>query len=114
MLFVEDDDAVRDLARRVLINLGYSVMEAVMLSELHQGSIDLLLTDVVMPEMSGRQLALKLEPLRPGMRVLYMSGYTDDTLLRYGVQENQVPFLQKPFTADALVAKVKKAISGCS
>ena len=65
-------------------------------------------------QWSGRQLALKLEPLRPGMRVLYMSGYTDDTLLRYGVQENQVPFLQKPFTADALVAKVKKAISGCS
>ena len=119
VLLVEDEHAVRDLAQRVLINHGYSVIEAqhgeeaVMLSELHQGSIDLLLTDVVMPEMSGRQLALKLEPLRPGMRVLYMSGYTDDTLLRYGVQENQVPFLQKPFTADALVAKVNKAISGC-
>ena len=120
VLLVEDEHAVRDLAQRVLINHGYSVIEAqhgeeaVMLSELHQGSIDLLLTDVVMPEMSGRQLALKLEPLRPGMRVLYMSGYTDDTLLRYGVQENQVPFLQKPFTADALVAKVNKAISDCS
>ena len=60
----------------------------------------------------SRQLAQSLEPLRPDMRVLYMSGYTDDTVLRYGVQEDKVPFLQKPFTPDVLVDKVRQVING--
>ena len=95
ILLVEDDDVVRNLARRVLGDHGYSVVEArhgeeaLAMSELHKGPIHLLLTDVVMPKMSGRQLAQNLERLRPDIPVLYMSGYTDDTVLRYGVQENE-------------------------
>jgi CheY-like chemotaxis protein len=120
VLLVEDEDVVRNLARRVLSDHGYGVLEArqgeeaLVLSELHNGPIHLLLTDVVMPEMSGRQLAHNLEPLRPDMRVLYMSGYTDDTVLRYGVKENEVHFLQKPFTPNALVAKVRQVIDNGS
>ena len=118
ILLVEDDDVVRNLARRVLGDHGYSVVEArhgeeaLAMSERHKGPIHLLLTDVVMPEMSGRQLAQNLERLRPDIPVLYMSGYTDDTVLRYGVQENEVALLQKPFTPDALVAKVREVIGG--
>jgi len=118
ILLVEDDDVVRNLARRVLGDHGYSVVEArhgeeaLAMSELHKGPIHLLLTDVVMPKMSGRQLAQNLERLRPDIPVLYMSGYTDDTVLRYGVQENEVALLQKPFTPDALVAKVREVIGG--
>ena len=118
ILLVEDDDVVRNLARRVLGDHGYSVVEArhgeeaLAMSERHKGPIHLLLTDVVMPEMSGRQLAQNLERLRPDIPVLYMSGYTDDTVLRYGVQENEVALLQKPLTPDALVAKVREVIGG--
>ncbi|MEE3258745.1 MAG: ATP-binding protein [Candidatus Latescibacterota bacterium] len=117
VLLVEDEDVVRNLARRVLSDNGYSVLEArqgkeaLVLSERHDGPIHLLLTDVVMPEMSGHQLAQNLEPLRPDMRVLYMSGYTNDTILRYGVQEDKVPFLQKPFTPDVLVDMVRQVIN---
>lgn len=117
ILLVEDEDVVRNLARRVLSDHGFSVLEArqgeeaLVLSELHEGPIHLLLTDVVMPEMSGRQLAQNLELLRPDMQVLYMSGYTDDTVLRYGVQEDRVPFLQKPFTPNGLVAKVHQVLN---
>ena len=118
ILLVEDDDVVRNLARRVLGDHGYSVVEArhgeeaLAMSERHKGPIHLLLTDVVMPKMSGRQLAQNLERLRPDIPVLYMSGYTDDTALRYAVQENEVALLQKPFTPDALVAKVREVIGG--
>jgi two-component system cell cycle sensor histidine kinase/response regulator CckA len=90
---VEDEDVVRDLARRVLSDYGYDVLEArqgkeaLALSELHAGPIHLLLTDVVMPKMSGRELAQNLQALRPDMPVLYMSGYNDDKVLRYGMQE---------------------------
>ena len=82
------------------------------MSELHKGPIHLLLTDVAMPEMSWSQLAQNLERLRPDIPVLYMSGYTDDTALRYAVQENEVALLQEPFTPDALVAKVREVIGG--
>jgi two-component system cell cycle sensor histidine kinase/response regulator CckA len=93
ILLVEDEDVVRDLARRVLSDYGYDVLEArqgkeaLALSELHAGPIHLLLTDVVMPKMSGRELAQNLQALRPDMPVLYMSGYNDDKVLRYGMQE---------------------------
>lgn len=117
ILLVEDEDVVRELAHRILRDCGYRVLEArkgeeaLMLAELHDGPIHLLLTDVVMPEMSGRQLAENLTPMRPDMKILYMSGYTDDTILRYGIQAGEVDFLQKPFAPKALVAKVRQVLN---
>jgi len=117
ILLVEDEDVVRDLAHRILRDCGYCVLEArkgeeaLMLAELHEGPIHLLLTDVVMPKMSGRQLAEHLTPLRPDMKVLYMSGYTDDTILRYGIQAGDVAFLQKPFAPRALMDKVRQILT---
>ncbi|MBT4504152.1 MAG: response regulator [Gemmatimonadetes bacterium] len=117
ILLVEDEDVVRELANRILCDCGYRVLEArkgeeaLMLAELHDGPIHLLLTDVVMPEMSGRQLAENLIPLRPDMKILYMSGYTDDTILRYGIQAGDVDFLQKPFAPKALVTKVRQVLN---
>jgi signal transduction histidine kinase len=116
ILLVEDEDVVRDLARRILHDHGYDVLEArqgeeaLALAELHGGPIHLLLTDVVMPKMSGRQLAEHLGPRWPDMKVLYMSGYTDDAILRYGVREEEVSFLQKPFSSEGLVAKVRQVL----
>jgi len=117
ILLVEDEDVVRELAHRILRDCGYRVLEArkgeeaLMLAELHEGPIHLLLTDVVMPEMSGRQLAENLTPMRPDIKILYMSGYTDDTILRYGIQAGDVDFLQKPFAPKALVAKVRQVLN---
>ena len=116
ILLVEDEDEVLNLTRRILLDHGFHVLEArrgeeaLVLSELHDGPIHLLLTDVVMPEMSGRQLAERLIFLRPDVKVLYMSGYTDDTVLRYGIQEKEVAFLQKPFSPDALIDKVRQVL----
>ena len=116
ILLVEDEDVVRDLASRILRDYGYEVLEArkgeeaLVISELHQGPIHLLLTDVVMPEMSGRELAQELNPLRPAMKVIYMSGYTDDAVVRHGVEESEMPFLQKPFVPDDLVLKVRNVL----
>ena len=113
ILLVEDEDVVRDLAREVLEGRGYSVVaarhagEALLIAERHPGPIHLLLTDVVMPHMGGRELAERVAPLRPGIRVLYVSGYTDDEVLRHGVMEDEVAFLQKPFTAEALLERVR-------
>lgn len=112
MLLVEDEDAVRALALRVLRSHGYTVLEArdsgeaLRLSEQHWGLIHVLVTDMVMPGMSGRQLAARLAPVRPELRVLYVSGYTDNAITHHGVLEPETPFLQKPFTPNALVRKV--------
>lgn len=117
ILLVEDEDVVRNLAHRVLRDNGFDVLEArkgeeaLVLAELHNGAIDLLLTDVVMPEMSGHQLAQHLGPQRPNMRILYMSGYTNDDVLRYGIHQGHVPFLQKPFGPDDLVSKVHQVLN---
>ncbi|MFT5377228.1 MAG: signal transduction histidine kinase [Candidatus Latescibacterota bacterium] len=117
ILLVEDEEVVRNLAHRVLRDHGFDVLEArkgeeaLVLAELHDGTIDLLLTDVVMPEMSGYELAQHLGPQRPDMRILYMSGYTNDDVLRYGIHQGHVPFLQKPFGPDDLVAKVHQVLS---
>jgi PAS domain S-box-containing protein len=113
ILLVEDEDVVRDLAREVLEGRGYSVLaarhagEALLVAERHPGPIHLLLTDVVMPHMGGRELSERVAHLRPGIRLLYVSGYTDDEVLRHGVMEAEVAFLQKPFTAEALLERIR-------
>jgi DNA-binding NtrC family response regulator len=87
-----------------------SAEDARCLASAHAGPIHLLLTDVVMPQMSGRQLAEQLGPLRPEMRVLYMSGYTDDAVVRRGVKTSSSSFVSKPFAPDDLARKVREAL----
>jgi nitrogen-specific signal transduction histidine kinase/CheY-like chemotaxis protein len=110
VLLVEDEEQVRDLIDAVLRSRGYRVLaarhpeEALRICNEHDGSIELLLTDVIMPRMNGRELADRVLAARPGIKVLYMSGYTDDVVLQRGV--SHVAFLQKPITPDALGRKV--------
>ncbi|MFH1950913.1 MAG: ATP-binding protein [Pseudomonadota bacterium] len=116
ILLAEDDDSLRELVRSILQKYGYSFLEAqdgkeaLRLSEQHEGPIHLLLTDVVMPGMSGRELADRLQPLQPKMRVLYMSGYTDNAIVHHGVLESGIQFIQKPFTPKVLVSKVRMVL----
>ncbi|VTR94811.1 multi-sensor hybrid histidine kinase : Multi-sensor hybrid histidine kinase OS=Chthoniobacter flavus Ellin428 GN=CfE428DRAFT_6228 PE=4 SV=1: Response_reg: GAF_3: PAS_4: PAS_4: GAF_2: PAS_9: PAS_3: HisKA: HATPase_c: Response_reg [Gemmata massiliana] len=116
LLLVEDEDGVRALARHVLRGCGYTVLEArdgveaLRLTGEHRGRIHLLLTDVVMPRMNGRQLAERLMELVPGIQVLFLSGYTDDAVVRHGILEAEVAFLQKPFTPGSLAAKVREIL----
>jgi signal transduction histidine kinase/ligand-binding sensor domain-containing protein len=116
VLLVEDEDAVRLLASRVLQRAGYTVLtaasgeEAMEVTARYMGPIDLLLTDVVMPGMSGRELAQQLLPQRPGMRLLYTSGYTEDATVRHGVSGLATAFLEKPFGPDALTRKVREVL----
>src|SRR4029077_10309765 len=118
VLLVEDAAPVRALARRSLEAHGYRVLDAsdgpraLELSARHGAPIDLLVTDVVMPGMSGRELAERLAPVRPGMKVLYTSGYTDDAMVRQGVLTAGVAFLQKPFVPDSLARKVREVLDG--
>jgi len=113
ILVVEDEDAVRTLTRRVLESKGYTVLDAnqglaaIELAEKHDGPIHLLVTDVIMPQMSGRALAQALSAVRPSMRVLYVSGYTNNAIVHQGVLDPGTPFLQKPFTPKALASKVR-------
>jgi len=117
ILVTEDEEEVRKLAVRILNGQGYTVLEAshgeeaLFIAKKHIANpIHLLLTDVVMPKMSGRELAEHLRPLYPEMKVLYMSGYTDDTIIRHRVLEQKVDFLQKPFTVDRLTKKVREVL----
>ncbi|MBI2526920.1 MAG: PAS domain S-box protein [Candidatus Rokubacteria bacterium] len=116
ILLVEDEEPLLDLGREILRAAGYAVLaardgaQALEISEAHAGPIDLLLTDVVMPRMSGRALAEQLTRLRPGMRVLYMSGYTHDTPGLQGVLEPGTALLQKPFSPPGLAAKVREVL----
>jgi two-component system cell cycle sensor histidine kinase/response regulator CckA len=116
VLLTEDDDAVRRLVRSALRQHGYQVLEAanggeaILLSEQHAAPIDLLITDVVLPRMSGRHLAERLTAARPAMKVLFMTGYTDDAIVRHGVERSEVALLQKPFTADDLIGRVRQVL----
>jgi signal transduction histidine kinase/CheY-like chemotaxis protein len=116
VLIVEDEHAVRALAERMLRNAGYRVLvacdggEALLLCEKHGGEIDLLLTDVVMPQMSGKELADRLAETRPEMKVLYMSGYTDEAIDHHGVLDAETHFIAKPFTVSELTHKVRNTL----
>ncbi len=117
ILLVEDDAGVLDLGRTMLETLGYRVLTAASPSQALElvgqaKSIDLLLTDVVMPEMNGAQLAQQLRELRPELRVLYMSGYTADIIAHHGVLHQDIHFLQKPFDLQAISIKVHEALQG--
>jgi CheY-like chemotaxis protein len=114
ILLVEDDDQVREANRTILQRNGYTVVEAadgkqaLALSDLHNGRIDLLLTDVVMPLMGGRELAERIVERRPDLKVLFVSGYTQDPL------EDGAAFLQKPITPDTLLRKLRGVLGAAS
>lgn len=115
ILLVEDEEQVRKIVEEILTSQGYRVLtapngeSALALAKQYEGEIHLLITDVVMPVMGGRALVEQLSPLRPQMAVLYMSGYTDDAVVRHGLVGEQQAFIQKPFAADALARKVRSA-----
>jgi CheY-like chemotaxis protein len=117
VLVVEDEEAVRDLVRQVLHSNGYTVLEAsqgeeaIAICESHPGPIHIMLTDVVMPLMSGRQLADRVARLRPEMRTLFASGYPDGAITRHGVLTAGTAFLQKPFTPERLERMVREVLS---
>jgi two-component system cell cycle sensor histidine kinase/response regulator CckA len=116
ILLVEDESMVRALARRILSRHGYRVIDApgggdaFLLAEREPGPIDLLLTDVVMPKMNGRELYERLRAGRSGLKVVFMSGYTDDIIAQHGVLDPDMIFVQKPFAADVLLKAVRRAL----
>jgi PAS domain S-box-containing protein len=116
ILFVEDEQSVRELVCEYLAARGYRVLEApdgmqaLEIAAAHKGKIQLLVTDVVMPRVSGRDLAARLTAVRPDLKVLYISGYTDDSVFRHGVLEGGMAFLQKPFNLKALAAKIREIL----
>jgi CheY-like chemotaxis protein len=116
ILLVEDEEAVRGLACRILERQGYRVIpaqhgrDAMEIATKEEGRIDLVLTDVVMPGMNGRGLVERLSGIRPTIKSLYMSGYTDDDIIRRGFIEPSKSFLQKPFTSEALLQTVRKVL----
>jgi hypothetical protein len=120
ILLVEDEDAVRTLTRRILAGRGYRIVEArngreaLAAASSVRGPIDLVLTDVVMPEMGGRELAEAMAITRAETPVLFMSGYTDDDILRRGLHAPGTAFLPKPFTVRDLTESVRRALDGAT
>lgn len=116
ILIAEDDDGLRQLATRILTKAGYQVFSAARYDQAeeialeHGSSIHLLLTDVVMPEVSGKELADRLTAKYPQMVVLYMSGYTDEVVLTKGVRKGTMHFIAKPFTPASLAQKVREVL----
>jgi two-component system cell cycle sensor histidine kinase/response regulator CckA len=115
LLVVEDEEFIRDGICEYLRSLGYTVFaadsghQALLVASEHE-RIDLLITDVVMPKMSGRELSQMLESLRPDLKTIHMSGYTDDAMLRHGIHELNATFLQKPFRLGTLACKVRDTL----
>jgi DNA-binding response OmpR family regulator len=120
ILLVEDDPQLRELSSSVLGHCGYRVLKAatpeegIAICESNHQEIRLLVTDVVMPRMNGRQLAERIQKLCPKIRVLYISGYTDNAIVHYGVLDPGLWFLAKPFTLSALVAKVREVLDSAT
>jgi CheY-like chemotaxis protein len=118
VLVVEDDAAVRDVTVRALRDGGYRVLEAASgraaldVAAAAHPAVRLLVTDVVMPDMSGRQVAEALQARVPALRVLYVSGYTQNTIVHHGVLDSGIEFLSKPFTPSALLARVRQVLDG--
>ena len=118
ILLVEDDESVREAALNILVNSGYTVLEAaggekaLELCKTHGDSINMLIADVVMPEMSGPELARRMKAFCPAAKVLYMSGYTDTHIVHHGVLKEGIAFLQKPFTLKSLIMKVRNVLDG--
>lgn len=118
VLLVEDEASVRELVTRMLESAGYQVLtagdgeSALAMASTHDGPIDLLITDVVMPRMSGRELAETMQSQIPALKVLFMSGYTDDAIICHGILEADVMFLQKPFSPDTFLDKVNELFEG--
>jgi signal transduction histidine kinase/CheY-like chemotaxis protein len=116
VLLVEDEPAVRALAALILGRIGYRVLTAedgpgaLRLWKEHGPEVDVLLTDVIMPQMSGVELAQKLRALNPQLRVLFMSGYTDDTIAKHGLRPDEIPMLEKPFTAESLASRLRAVL----
>jgi two-component system, cell cycle sensor histidine kinase and response regulator CckA len=117
ILLVEDEKGVRELAREYLEMSGYTVIEAedghtaLELASMHAGTIHLLMTDVVMPGISGRELAERVKRLRPKISVLYMSGYTDQAVVHHGILDMDAVLLQKPFTLATLSSKLRELLT---
>jgi two-component system, cell cycle sensor histidine kinase and response regulator CckA len=120
VLLVEDEDLIRDLAEQILGEAGYRVLpaanagEAMEIAERLDEPIDLLLTDLVMPGISGADLAQRLALRHPGMRILYMSGYSDSLIFRHGVLQERAAFLRKPFSAAELERRVAELLAGAA
>lgn len=116
ILLVEDEESVRDVALMILEELGYNVIEAangkeaLALAENEKGQIDLLMTDIVMPGMNGRELAEKILKAHPEIKVLYTSGYTENVIVSHGVIEDNINFIGKPYTLQSLGLKIREVL----
>jgi two-component system cell cycle sensor histidine kinase/response regulator CckA len=116
VLLAEDSDLVRKLAEHILEKQGYTVLsgasgtECLELLENHGGPLDLLITDVIMPDLNGNELYQQVAAHRPGTKVLFMSGYTEDVIVHHGVLQEGIPFIQKPFTVQGLAAKIREVL----
>jgi len=117
VLIVEDDDTLRNFARKALQGYGYRILDAedgedaLRVGEAHDGPINLLIADVVMPKMSGKEVADRLQPIYPQMKVIYMSGYTDNSIAHHGILAPGLNFLEKPFTPEGLARKVREILN---